>query len=280
MLQEDYEAFARQAKLMTSIHAPIPKDLRNAVIEATRRGEEGSSVSRPDKEDRPVTSRSSSKTSAVIMKKKALPNVEVGARGQHGQSSAQKTFPGEASERDDEEDEAKENDPSQFPTPLLRGPPSPQKNFFGKRPLSELPTPVDPEASDPLDSVIESGMTASEKNISANTNRQISRDASEGPLNKSPKLVDSAQGVNACGRIRQDIDLKIDLENAPTLLADPEAEKENFGNQAREASPRDSVSAQTTQAAPAPPRPSLRKVSNVGSSRGKVPQARVGIRRL
>ncbi|KAH3440700.1 hypothetical protein KXW39_008702, partial [Aspergillus fumigatus] len=40
LLQEDYDAFARQAKLMTSIHAPVPPDLRNAVVEAKSRGEE------------------------------------------------------------------------------------------------------------------------------------------------------------------------------------------------------------------------------------------------
>ncbi|KAF4211810.1 hypothetical protein CNMCM6805_003948 [Aspergillus fumigatiaffinis] len=40
LLQEDYDAFARQAKLMTSIHAPVPPDLKAAVVEAKSRGEE------------------------------------------------------------------------------------------------------------------------------------------------------------------------------------------------------------------------------------------------
>ncbi|KAG9775006.1 hypothetical protein ABEF95_012136 [Exophiala dermatitidis] len=40
LIQEDYEAFSTQAKLMTRIHAPIPSHLTSAVQEAKRRGEE------------------------------------------------------------------------------------------------------------------------------------------------------------------------------------------------------------------------------------------------
>lgn len=40
LIQEDYEAFSTQAKLMTRIHAPIPRHLVRAVQEAKRRGEE------------------------------------------------------------------------------------------------------------------------------------------------------------------------------------------------------------------------------------------------
>ncbi len=40
LIQEDYEGFATQARLMTRIHAPIPGHLAMAVQEAKRRGEE------------------------------------------------------------------------------------------------------------------------------------------------------------------------------------------------------------------------------------------------
>lgn len=40
LIQEDYEAFSQQARLMTGIHAPIPKHLSDAVREARCRGEE------------------------------------------------------------------------------------------------------------------------------------------------------------------------------------------------------------------------------------------------
>jgi len=40
LIQEDYDAFARQARLMTRIHAPIPSHLLELAQEAKRRGEE------------------------------------------------------------------------------------------------------------------------------------------------------------------------------------------------------------------------------------------------
>ncbi|KAL2430650.1 hypothetical protein ABEF95_012271 [Exophiala dermatitidis] len=40
LIQEDYEAFSTQAKLMTRIHAPIPPHLTGPVQDAKRRGEE------------------------------------------------------------------------------------------------------------------------------------------------------------------------------------------------------------------------------------------------
>ncbi|KAI9714029.1 MAG: hypothetical protein M1820_000759 [Bogoriella megaspora] len=42
LLQEDFGAFSRRAKLMTSIHARVPKDLREAVATAQNRGEDKS----------------------------------------------------------------------------------------------------------------------------------------------------------------------------------------------------------------------------------------------
>lgn len=40
LIQDDYASFARQAKLMTKIHAPIPAHLTDAARDARRRGEE------------------------------------------------------------------------------------------------------------------------------------------------------------------------------------------------------------------------------------------------
>lgn len=40
LIQEDYDAFSTQAKLMTRIHAPIPSSLVNVVRDAKRRGED------------------------------------------------------------------------------------------------------------------------------------------------------------------------------------------------------------------------------------------------
>lgn len=47
LIQDDYEAFARQARLMTKIHAPIPAQLSAAAEEARRCGEESDSQQPP-----------------------------------------------------------------------------------------------------------------------------------------------------------------------------------------------------------------------------------------
>ena len=39
LLQDDYDLFARQARLMTSIHGSVPPDLKDMVLSARRRGE-------------------------------------------------------------------------------------------------------------------------------------------------------------------------------------------------------------------------------------------------
>jgi ubiquitin-conjugating enzyme E2 S len=76
LLQEDYEAFARQAKLMASIHAPVPKDLKDAVLEAKRRGEDPEMLDRgdilEDNRTTPVTTgkaSSSGTASGVVIKR-------------------------------------------------------------------------------------------------------------------------------------------------------------------------------------------------------------------
>lgn len=40
LIQDDYDSFARQARLMTKIHAPIPQQLSKSAQDARRRGEE------------------------------------------------------------------------------------------------------------------------------------------------------------------------------------------------------------------------------------------------
>lgn len=48
LIQDDYDAFARRAELMTSIHAGVPRGLSDAVKEAQNRGQE-------EQEDEPVS---------------------------------------------------------------------------------------------------------------------------------------------------------------------------------------------------------------------------------
>ena len=158
LIQEDFDSFARQARLMTSIHAPIPPHLAVAVQEARTRG-------------------------------------EVKAQEQ-------------AEEPDDEiyvdENEDQENDPSLSPSPIPTPTATRQNSVLGKRPLSELPTPVEPESEDE-----DCTMTDSQRNIVANTPNLSSNLASmsfnssnnvqsfpTGAPRRSPKLMERSRSVN------------------------------------------------------------------------------------
>ncbi|KIX04869.1 uncharacterized protein Z518_05740 [Rhinocladiella mackenziei CBS 650.93] len=101
LVQEDYEAFSTQAKLMTSIHAPIPRHLIKAVQDAKRRGED----------DGAETLESGTKPEAQN------PQEEV------------------------EEDNTKENETTGLSSSAVHTPVGMRTNARGKRPLSELPSP-------------------------------------------------------------------------------------------------------------------------------------------
>ncbi|KAJ9311503.1 hypothetical protein DTO271D3_8221 [Paecilomyces variotii] len=210
LLQEDYETFSRQAKLMTSIHAPVPADMKEAVLEAKRRGEDAGTTIREDDEPRPTGLRKASTTHKVIMKKKpakdghgSIQPVEP-VRPQVGRSAVDETSAGEQDvNMDMSEDEdvdpasaSKENDPSLSPSPVAIVPPSPRKSVQGKRPLSVLATSTDPDMVmvDADDDEFD-GMTASEKNIAAN----VPIEGGQYHLlpRKASKLGELSRGANA-----------------------------------------------------------------------------------
>ncbi|KAI9880354.1 MAG: hypothetical protein M1830_003965 [Pleopsidium flavum] len=222
LLQDDYEAFARQAKLMTSIHASIPSDLKEAVLAAKRRGEEAGTEIREDVEQRRATSQRATSLSQVIMKRRPqLPQL-TSSRTQsalsidrvqrasselsaHNPSSQQ---PDEIEALDDDIDEttaSKENDPSLSPSPISPAIPSPRRNILGKRPLSALPTPIDPDAEDEANS-----LSPSERNIANNApyfpSDQHCTGAPGSRPRKSPKLAERSKEVNSSGRVRDDTD--------------------------------------------------------------------------
>lgn len=213
LLQDDYEAFARQAKLMTSIHAAVPSELREAALAAKRRGEEAGTKVREDTErSRPTFRKASSSSSQVIMKRRPhqlsqchsvhtseTPSTD-SAQPTNTRSSQLQTHNDEPT--DDENDEtsaSKENDPSLSPSPVVSPAfPSPRKNILGKRPLSALPTPIDPD----MDAEDEANdLSPSERNI-ANNNPYFPDDYSQPhPLvsrpRKSPKLAERSREVNS-----------------------------------------------------------------------------------
>lgn len=248
LLQEDYDAFSRKAKLMTSIHAPIPKALKDAVMEAKHRGEDAGVAPQIETDTRPTASRAASSSTSVIMKARPPPDI---SRSSSSQAAA--TVPEEEQQGDD----TKENDPLHSPSSPPKPPPSPRK-VLGKRALSEIPIPTE---SDHLP-------------LQTNTNTSSSEDSSE-PVKKSPRL-----GACPTDDSSGSIDVRVDEASSPgtantSRKLSAAEDKENAFAPPNSGPFQTKRSAEMTQGAP---RPSLRKVSNVGSARGKGP--RVGIRRL
>ena len=108
LLQEDFDSFARKARLMTSIHARIPPNLRAEVNRAKTRGEE-----KPKQE-------------IVIF-----------------ESDAQSDAEDEASASKENDPSISPSPVSPPPSLPLR-----RNTVLGKRPLSDLPTPEEPPSDD------------------------------------------------------------------------------------------------------------------------------------
>jgi len=221
LLQDDYKAFARQAKLMTSIHASIPSELSEAVLAAKRRGEEAGTEIREDAEQRRATSQRATSSSKVTMKQRPqLPQLGSGRTESSssvisGHSASLQTSADnpplhqldDSEALDDDVDEttaSKENDPSLSPSPVSPAFPSPRRNILGKRPLSALPTPIDPDAEEDDTN----RLSPSERNIANNTPYFPSAQdcaGAPGPRpRKSPKLAERNKEVNSSGRVREE----------------------------------------------------------------------------
>jgi ubiquitin-conjugating enzyme E2 S len=165
LLQEDYNEFANQAKLMTSIHAPVPASLKEASLQARSRGED--------------------KPSAPTLTTTPPPETQ------------------NESLSDNEEDDAKENDPSLSASPVSAAPPPFRRPALGKRPLSDLPTPVESDEDDNH----QPRLSASERNIVANTPNlsagvsflSVSCDGDS----EAPQLAERNQISNFAGRSEQ-----------------------------------------------------------------------------
>lgn len=208
---------------MTSIHAPVPTDMTNAVMEAKLKGEEAETMviqERQQEDSRSAQSRKGTRVQSVTMKKK--PTTQQQQRQQPVDTTPSDHEENENDENDENDDEnnisAKENDPSLSPSPVKFAPPSPRKNAHGKRPLSVLTMPMEHDpftisasARTSAETDDEEMLTASEKNIAANhgipeeEQEQEYDSSSSPPQRKSPKLSVLNKGTNASGRIRDDI---------------------------------------------------------------------------
>ena len=263
---------------MTSIHAPIPPNLRDAVIEAKRRGEEDST--RP----LPSASQESSSATSTVMRRQSMSNTKDARRESDTRPPSSAHSVRDLSEDCEEGDETKENDPSHSPAPRSGSIEWLRKNALGKRPLSELPTTVDPHAThldSPLDDCI-SPYSDGKTSVS----RLPLADSGESPehVKKSPKLDLSARNLNNYGKVGQEDRDKFARDEGSVISPTPDLseDKENMENVQRQASC-NTAKVTTEQLAFQDSgqllRPTLRKVSNVGSARVKG-QPRVGIRRL
>lgn len=293
---------------MTSIHASIPSELKEAVLAAKRRGEEAGTEVREDTDSKRVPTRKVTTSSQVVMKQRPqLPDFcskrsESGSNVSSAQSATMQSLPNDHSSEqvegteapDDDNDEttaAKENDPSLSPSPVSQAFPSPRRNTLGKRPLSDLPTPIDPDADEDEDNVL----SPSERNIANNApyfpsdQRHISTPGSR--PRKSPKLAERSKAVNSSGRLRDDIapapiitpfeDADTDVPHKECVSLDEGKENVTEGNAWKGKSA--VVKKSLSSAAPAKPAAAGRKVSAASTSSagsGKNAKPRIGLRRL
>lgn len=146
---------------MTSVHARIPSRMKEGVLQAKRRGEVVGSVIMDELDERPLIKTKSSSSSLLVMKRAQISN-----SGSPGIVASQPPICENCSDSDIDYDEAsasKENDPSQSPSPVMTQ--SPRRPTLTKRPLSDLPTPPEPDSE--ADGT--TALSPSERNIVVNT---------------------------------------------------------------------------------------------------------------
>lgn len=203
LLQDDYESFARQARLMTSIHAAVPDELREAVLAAKSRGEEPGAIVVENIERRPKLKYKSMTSSTVVMKN--LPHRLSGK--QLAPSPRQIVQEHDPTSDDDENSECKENDPmlSPSPVPALL----PRRPMLAKRPLSDLPVPIETHP----DSGHAPLLSPSEQNI-ANGSDSTSSNIKGGSSRKDSQLMERNTSSNTNGPRLHDVEL-IDVATQP-----------------------------------------------------------------
>lgn len=181
---------------MTSIHARIPPELKDAVETAKQRGEEAGTSRKDIIEDRPAMTRKPASATGVVMKKPLHLTL---AQSESATRSMSAPVPRPEEELSEDEVENDENDPSLSPLPVTIPAISPRRPTLAKRPLSDLPTPVEPQFDDGQ----EVGLSPSENNIAANA-AIFSRTAEPEPQ-EVIKLTERRRSVNfTCPRSQHD----------------------------------------------------------------------------
>lgn len=191
LLQDDYEQFARQAKLMTSIHASIPVEMKAAALAARRRGEAPGSSSREEIDQRPTLKGKSASSSSVVMKK--LPQRLIATHVPHPPRTVSPEI--ESDEEEDEASASKENDSALSPQPIPMQ--SPRRPTLAKRPLSDLPCPSEDEIEGTC-------ISPSEQNVSNNLPQSLAEASTITVTRPGSQLSERDQLANAAVRNRKD----------------------------------------------------------------------------
>ncbi len=188
---------------MASIHARIPANLRDDVSAAKRRGEESDAVGR-HLDHEPLANAKSCRAFGVGGNRPHHLHLS-SSQGSSRLSDAiiAHTEDLNGSFDADSEDEAsasKENDPSLSPSPVAIE--SPRISISTKRPLSDLPTPTEPECNP--DNLL--GMSSAEDNISINAPFFPATVAcTSDDSNQTLKLVERSRSLNYINRANQGI---------------------------------------------------------------------------
>ena len=263
---------------MTSIHAGIPAELREAASAAKRRGEDPGTTISEDTERRPTTKGKSASSSSVVLKKLPQRITSIQSAPLPRQVTQEEDSAGE----EDEKSESKENNPMLSPSPVPTQ--VPRRPTLAKRPLSDLPSPVEQDE----DSVDAPLLSPSEQNIANNAPPTSSGESSW----KGSQLAERVTSVNFTGRSLQDVEtnglaaipfevLSTDNSVRPAKRVCSEKGKENVSQDHRFMSlPERSlpVAGDRIKASLSAPRKASAPGSlGVGGVKGK---SRVGLRRL
>jgi len=273
---------------MTSIHAVIPLAWKAPTEAAKRRGEDSDPV--------PAASK--------LLNSRKRPHLAI-----ESTPPALLDMDSEGEDSDDEASASKENDPSISPSPVNPPAPSARRPTLQKRPLSDLPTPVESPTDDEDEAC--AGMTPSERNVAANTPNLSSNVACMSVSERSDhpiKLAERSRSFNFAWRGKYDANVsglmitpfedRSSQSSVVTQDADTEQpakkrvcsseefeEKENF-TEVRPALPAPLSKPLSVGAAPVKSSTGadLRKVSSASGSSGsgslRAPKPRVGLRRL
>ena len=275
LLQDDYESFARQAKLMTSIHASIPSELKDKALEAKRRGDTSDTTIREDADQRPTKKGKSTSSSSSVVKQKLPERI---ASTQSSPSNLDQALEFEDPANEDEDGEsAKENEPLLLHS--IRPVSSPRPPSLAKRPLSDLPI-GEPE----YDVINAPRLSPSEQNV-VNTVNLLAGMAACESSRQGLQLAERCQSANMNDRSLQetganDVD-KVDSEGRPAKRICSDPGKENTLETWEGSKPFEKIlpieNSAKKAGLPASRKASAASFSSISSVKGK---SRVGLRRL